>query len=93
MLFLSKNNTKSKNPAGCGIGPKNSAGCGICLNFVAGYGIRTPPSGAPLLYPMVEIDLICIHLLKYDSITSLWKKDGGHSVGNFCSKFLCRNEY
>ena len=47
MLFLSKNNTKSKDPAGCGIGPNNSAGCGICLNFLAGFGIRTPPSGAP----------------------------------------------
>ena len=48
MLFLSKNNTKSKDPAGCGIGPNNSAGCGICLNFLAGFGIRTPSSGAPL---------------------------------------------
>ena len=47
MLFLSKNNTKSKHPAGCGIGPKNSVECRICLNLIAGFGIRNPPSGAP----------------------------------------------
>ena len=50
MLLFSKNNTKSKHPAGCGIGPNNSAGCGICHNFLAGFGIRTPPSGAPFKF-------------------------------------------
>ena len=57
MLFLSDNTNnreiyttktaKSEHSAGYGIGPKNSVGCGICLNFLAGFGIRTPPSGAP----------------------------------------------
>ena len=39
---------KSKHPAGYGMEPKDSEGYGICFNFLAGYGIRTPPIGAPL---------------------------------------------
>ena len=44
MLYLSKSKTKSKDPTGCGIGPKNSAGCALIFSRDSG---SVPPIGGP----------------------------------------------
>ena len=53
---------KSEHAAVYGIEPKNSAGCGICLNFLAGYGIRTPHRGPSYIKFMLATNFIFMDL-------------------------------